>query len=135
MWSTSSPSVVGSPTIVASVFLRRRLLVLRWTVPAVILVVCLLSGCTDAENGEITDLAHAAVHEMRLKIDECGDSPSCDGEESTSALAVVAWTGENDERVDAYPTDDGVMINFPDGSILTTEHFPESGRLRSWTVR
>ena len=26
MWSTSSPSVVGSPTIVASVFLRRRLL-------------------------------------------------------------------------------------------------------------
>lgn len=70
-----------------------------------ILVACLLSGCTDAENGELTDLAHAAVHEMRLKIDECGDSPSC------------------------------VMINFPDGSVLTTEHFPESGRLRSWTVR
>ena len=100
-----------------------------------ILVTCLLSGCTDAENGEITDLAHAAVHEMRLKIDECGDSPSCEGEEGTSALAVVAWTVENDERVDAYPTDDGVMINFPDDSILTTEHFPESGRLRSWTVR
>ena len=28
MWSTSSPSVVGSPTIVAPVFLRRRLLAL-----------------------------------------------------------------------------------------------------------
>ena len=70
-----------------------------------------------------------------VRIDECGDSPLCEGEEGTSALPVVACTVENDERVDPHPTDDGVMINFPNDSILTTEHFPESGRLRPWTVR
>lgn len=85
-------------------------------------------GCTPEENdSEITDLAHAAVHEMGLQIDRCGDErdASCEG---TSALAVIAWTVENDE-------DDGVMINFPDGGILTTEHDPDTGRLQAWTVR
>ena len=72
---------------------------------------------------------------MNLRIHPCGDVEDCEDGEGKSALAVVAWTVENDARVDAYPTENGLMINFPDGSMLVTEHFPRSGRLRSWKVQ
>ena len=82
------------------------------------------------------DEAHRAAHELNLQVHECGDEADCDGVQGTSALEVVAWAVEHEDEVDAGPgTEDNLIISFGDGGILVTEFYPESGRLRSWTVR
>ncbi len=86
------------------------------------------AACTDTGAGTM-DLAHAAVHEMDLRIAE---------EESdtrgTSAFAVIAWADARDD-METVPLSDSVMMNFPDGSTLTVEFYTETMRLRGWEVR
>ena len=87
---------------------------------------------------DLDPAAHAAVNELNLQIDECGDTNDCVGVVGTLATDVAAWALANDGRVDAYPYrgENGIMIDFPGtGATLTMEFYPESGRLRSWTVR
>ena len=97
-----------------------------------------LNAALPGSEPDLDQAAHAAVHELDLQIDECGDSSDCDGIMGTLATDVAAWALENDDRVDAYPirSENGIMVDFPGtGAILTMEFYPESGRLRSWTVR
>ena len=87
---------------------------------------------------DLDPAAYAAVHELSLQIDECGDTTGCTGVVGTLATDVAAWALANDGRVDAYPYrgDNGIMIDFSGtGATLTMEFYPESGRLRSWTVQ
>lgn len=87
---------------------------------------------------DLDPAAHAAVHELDLQIDECGDTAGCVGVVGTLATDVALWALENDDRVDAHPyqSENGIMIIFTGtGATLTMEFYPGSGRLRSWTVQ
>lgn len=87
---------------------------------------------------DLDPAVQAAVVELDLRIDDCGDVEDCEGALGTLATDVAAWALENDDRVDAYPyrSENGIMVDFPEtGATLTMEFYPESGRLRSWTVQ
>lgn len=102
---------------------------------ALVVGVAFVLGC-GREAIVLDPAVHAAVNELQLKIDECGEGENgaCEG---TSALKVVAWMTENEDRlVMAAPYgENAFMISFEGGSMLVTEHDEDTGRLRSWTVR
>ena len=75
------------------------------------------------------DLAHAAVHEMGLRIAE-----ETSDERGTSAFTIIAWSEEQPD-VETVPLSDSVMMNFQDGSTLTVEFYTETMRTRNWEVR
>lgn len=90
------------------------------------------AGCDDSDDSESMDLAHAAVHDMGLRIAETETDAR-----GTSAFAIMAWSDEqpDGEVVEVVPLSDSVMMNFPDGSTLTVEFYTETMRVRGWGIR